>query len=920
MDMKRNFLLLASFLFLGTLAWGQEAKTLIGQDPARAANNLHAYEFHPVADTPAPAGFAPVYISHYGRHGSRHDISSSTCDRTLALLSKADSLGQLTAAGKALLEDVRIMAQEHVGMGGELSWRGGREHDQLAARMAERFPAVFVPGKEVNAIASTVQRSIVSMAYFMASLRARFPESVISMTTGERYTPVTRLSGSSGNRTTSPVGDAGPGSGGNRQGGPQGGPQAGQGGPQGRQGGPQGGPGGGPQGGRQGGPQGGRSQQGAPAGDFSAFYATIFVNPAQVRDKEDILTGTFKVGSICEDLDFLGVDIYKNYFTVDELYLLWAKENDSLYSRWGNSVESGYAYGQTARPLVDDMIDKADAALAGDKVAADLRFGHDQPYMALCDLLGIDADGGERFRAEEAHDHWYAFDIVPTAANVQLVFYRDATGEVLVKVLRNEKEVALKGLQAVSGPYYRWADFKEKFGRKKTWSIEFDPENFIAMKQTIQTASGPVEVVYKAYMHIPYVTRPLDTDYQSLCIFEPVFIGGKSVDASDAPILFSNRVGGYMPVDDSRTTDVGGRSGGDREALALAAGFVVVVPGCRGRTVQDADDNYIGKAPAVLVDLKAAVRYLRHNKGKVPGDTDRMISVGCSAGGAVSAALGASGNSPLFEPYLKEIGAADERDDFFATGVFSPIMDLQHGDMAYEWEFGEVPLTRTGELVDQTLSAALRKEFAAYEKSLKLGGINGYGRLTADNLGEYIARYWLNPAATLYLQGLSETERTAYLADKAWLKWDGTATHMTMEDYNRNYSGRYKALPAFDTFDLHEAENGLFGNTTTDAGHFTGFSLRQTSGDPSATLDPALQKVIDMMNPFTYISNKGCAKHWWIRHGTTESGISRAAMVNFSTALMNKGKDVNSKLFWDAMHCVDKDPQGFVDWMQEVCK
>ncbi len=42
-----------------------------------------------------------------------------------------------------------------------------------------------------------------------------------------------------------------------------------------------------------------------------------------------------------------------------------------------------------------------------------------------------------------------------------------------------------------------------------------------------------------------------------------------------------------------------------------------------------------------------------------------------------------------------------------------------------------------------------------------------------------------------------------------------------------------------------------------------------------------------MMNPLYYVVGKlnpGAAPHWWIRHGTTESGISRAAVVNFSTA------------------------------------
>jgi|GEM_PF-80223 len=452
----------------------------------------------------------------------------------------------------------------------------------------------------------------------------------------------------------------------------------------------------------------------------------------------------------------------------------------------------------------------------------------------------------------------------------------------------------------------------------RTYSLAFDKDNYNTLRQSVETPAGAVEVVYKAYLHIPYVAKPLDPDYQSLSIFEPVLIDGKAVDAAQAPILFSNRVGGYMPVDDSTTENVGGRGGNQRESLALAAGMVVVVPGCRGRVNQTEDGIYIGKAPAALVDLKAAVRYLRHNKGVVPGDTEKIVSMGCSAGGAISAALAASGNSPLFEPYLKEIGAADEKDDFFAGGVFSPIMDIQHGDMAYEWEFGEVPLTKTGKLADQALSAELKALFPAYERSLNLQGINGFGQLTADNLGDYIATYWLNPAATLYLKGLSDGDCAEYLKDKAWLKWDGSATHMSMKDYNTYYSGRFKDVPAFDKFDVSEAENGLFGDATHDGRHMTEFSVRHTG---EGGIDTDFQQIIDMMNPLHYVVgqlNPGSAKHWWIRHGTTESGISRAAVVNFSTALIGHGCDVNFKLYWEAMHCIDKDPEGFVAWIQEI--
>lgn len=73
------------------------------------------------------------------------------------------------------------------------------------------------------------------------------------------------------------------------------------------------------------------------------------------------------------------------------------------------------------------------------------------------------------------------------------------------------------------------------------------------------------------------------------------------------------------------------------------------------------------------MDYKAAVRYLRHNRDRLPaGDTQRIIANGTSAGGALSALLGATGNSDAYEPYLKEIGAAKERDDILRRASIVP--------------------------------------------------------------------------------------------------------------------------------------------------------------------------------------------------------------------------------------------------------
>ncbi|MBP1651722.1 MAG: Tat pathway signal sequence domain protein [Bacteroidetes bacterium] len=101
------------------------------------------------------------------------------------------------------------------------------------------------------------------------------------------------------------------------------------------------------------------------------------------------------------------------------------------------------------------------------------------------------------------------------------------------------------------------------------------------------------------------------------------------------------------------------------------------------------DGTYYGKAPAAIVDLKAAVRYIRHNKGLLPGDADYIISTGVSAGGALPGLLAASGNCHLYDAYLNETGAADEPDNIYASACFCPITDLDHADGAYEWMYGD---------------------------------------------------------------------------------------------------------------------------------------------------------------------------------------------------------------------------------------
>ena len=470
----------------------------------------------------------------------------------------------------------------------------------------------------------------------------------------------------------------------------------------------------------------------------------------------------------------------------------------------------------------------------------------------------------------------------------------------------------------------------ESAGGQTADPLLFPKDSFTVETKIVKTSAGEKRVTYRSYMHIPYVANPVDKDYQSMNVSVPVRVDDKDVDATNAPVLFVIGVGGYMSVNNARTGGPGGTgsSGGQggqggtgsvsgKADLALAAGYVVVSPGCRGRDNKATDGTWYGKAPAAIVDLKAAVRYIRHNKGIMPGNVDWIISTGVSAGGALSALLGASGNSSLYDSYLKEIGAAGTDDSIFGSACFCPITDLEHADGAYEWMYGTTP-SRSG-LVDQELSKQLKASYTLYQSSLNLQGKNGFGTITADNYDKYLMQFYLIPSANKYLKGLTDEKRNEYLANNKWITWSDKGATFVFADYV-THVGRMKGLPAFDDFAMKQPETVLFGNRTTEARHFTRFSLQHTSGDKSAEIDNDLQTVVNMMNAMYFISrnNSVCARYWWIRHGTSDNHTSQTVIANLATSLENRDKDVNAWLYWDAKHAADEDPEDFIAWIGNV--
>jgi hypothetical protein len=463
--------------------------------------------------------------------------------------------------------------------------------------------------------------------------------------------------------------------------------------------------------------------------------------------------------------------------------------------------------------------------------------------------------------------------------------------------------------------------------------LAFPRETFTLKSRTVTRSGGARTVTYRSYLHIPYVAKPVDKAYQSLNVYAPVSVDGEAVDMMRSPILFILGVGGYMSCSNAKQDidaptpnipgapsstppGVNGKRPTSTVEFALAAGYVVVTPGCRGRENRAADGTYYGKAPAAIVDLKAAIRYLRHNRGVVPGNVDWIFSSGVSAGGAFSALLGASGNSDLFEPYLQEIGAAKEDDRIFGSACFCPITDLEHADGAYEWMYGNAPL-QTG-LVDQDLSRQLKAAYSAYQASLNLQGRNGFGRITAENYDRYLLQEYLVPSASKYLKALGPEARQKYLAQNSWISWNERGASFSFRDYVKHV-GRMKGIPAFDDFEMEQPEPVMFGTKTINARHFTEFSLRHAAGS-AAGVEPEVEKLVTMVNAMYFIGRRhpGCAKYWWLRQGSSDNHTSQTVMANLGVSLENQEKVVNAWLYWDAGHGANEDAEQFIAWIGEV--
>ena len=189
--MKRLTNILLALLLTTTLS-AQTAQEEIRANKYLAGSNYLDYDrqLSTTPLTPAPKGYVPFYMSHYGRHGSRWLISENSYTSVIKPLKKARKAGKLTAKGEEVLQLVEkfvaLPAPNFPALDGQfagaqlrlgdLTTVGERQHHGIGRRMAQNFPEIFKsPGVPIDARSTTVNRCILSMMAECEQLAAANP-------------------------------------------------------------------------------------------------------------------------------------------------------------------------------------------------------------------------------------------------------------------------------------------------------------------------------------------------------------------------------------------------------------------------------------------------------------------------------------------------------------------------------------------------------------------------------------------------------------------------------------------------------------------------------------------------------------------------------------------------------------------------
>lgn len=406
----------------------------------------------------------------------------------------------------------------------------------------------------------------------------------------------------------------------------------------------------------------------------------------------------------------------------------------------------------------------------------------------------------------------------------------------------------------------------------------------------------------------PYCDRHPDPKYGAMGIFVPgAYLRGEECGgytADTAPIVMPVETGGYaaMPSPEGFV---------DEAALSTREGFVYVRSGCRGRS---------HGAPAGVTDLKAAIRFLRSRKD-IPGDKERIFTFGMSGGGAQSALVGTTGDSPAYAPYLKAIGACEGSDAVLGSMCWCPVTTLDMADAAYEWCMGSArPLDEQIGLSDR-----LAQAYPAYVDSLGLPLENPYMEEVLSLISRSL-NHFLEDSAPHWCGFASPEAYVAHIAvqgeSENWVTWEeGKAVVHDLGGFVRAFKHPWKPVGAFDNAQRPTWENELFGGRFCALMEDVDLQRRDDLGTAVADRVAMYDPLHFLCECFPQYRTAKVAPYFRIRTGIEQGDTSLTTELNLALALAQYGADVDFETVWMQAHVLAERTGGpmenFIRWVKE---
>ncbi|MDE6522745.1 MAG: histidine-type phosphatase [Muribaculaceae bacterium] len=422
MKLIKYIIILSALLFNSLGARADIPSVDEESDFHKLSGNLRAYpyaESEPPTQTPPPAGYTPFHLEHYGRHGSRWLIGENDYKTPVRNMEKAEKAGKLTPLGQETLDELRKIELASRGRLGELSDKGALQHQAIGRRMARNYPELFSDSSQVDAKATVVIRCILSMLNGLQGIREVAPE--VSVKSDASYADMHFMNYD--DKPAWPIKD---------------------------------------------------KAMDTILKEYQARHQLKGDYLKRLVDDEKFARDSVAPGLMPQLYWILANTqghsgqkwMLDKVFTVDEVREAWRGDNGMWTLHCIDSPLTERRMPYTQRKLLKNIIESTDTAIMSTRPSVNLRYGHDGILINFITLMEINDLGKEFASIEEAEEAGVrSYDLIPMAGNIQLVFYRNAENDVLVKALLNEEEVRLPATP-VSGPYYRWSDLRDYYLEK----------------------------------------------------------------------------------------------------------------------------------------------------------------------------------------------------------------------------------------------------------------------------------------------------------------------------------------------------------------------------------------------------------------------------------------------------------------------